>query len=123
MPAFKKVVPVLRVSDMQASVNFYETTLGFTLLWRATNDGAETCMLQAGALEMLISTGSHLGGEPRLTGTLYFHTDRVEDLFDRIKDQVVIVWPLETMEYGLKEFGIRDREGYTLAFAEDTTND
>ena len=42
----------------------------------------------------------------------------VQEFFERIKDQVEIVWPLETMEYGQREFGIRDCDGYTLAFAE-----
>jgi hypothetical protein len=28
------------------------------------------------------------------------------------------VWPLAAMDYGQKEFGIRDGDGYTLAFAE-----
>ena len=28
------------------------------------------------------------------------------------------VWPLEAMDYGQTEFGIRDCDGYTLAFAE-----
>ena len=40
------------------------------------------------------------------------------ELFTRIKDEAEIAWPLETMEYGTVEFGIRDRDGYTLAFAE-----
>ena len=42
----------------------------------------------------------------------------VEQFSERIKSQVEIVWPLETMDYGQTEFGIRDRDGYTLAFAE-----
>ena len=66
----------------------------------------------------MLSTGSHLGDKPVFSGTLYFNIDGVEELFERIKDQVEIVWPLELMEYGTREFGIRDCDGYTLAFAE-----
>jgi hypothetical protein len=29
------------------------------------------------------------------------------------------VWPLEQQEYGTREFGIRDPDGYVLAFAEE----
>ena len=29
-----------------------------------------------------------------------------------------VVWPLEVMDYGQKEFGIRDGDGYMLAFTE-----
>jgi catechol 2,3-dioxygenase-like lactoylglutathione lyase family enzyme len=39
MAEFKKIVPVLKVSDMQRAVDFYTGVLGFTACWRATNDG------------------------------------------------------------------------------------
>jgi uncharacterized glyoxalase superfamily protein PhnB len=104
---------------MQKAVAFCTGILGFTVAWEAANDGGgENCMLQAGAVRLLLSTGSHLGEKPQFTGTLYFHMAGVREFFERIKDQVEIVWPLETMDYGQKEFGIRDGDGYTLAFAE-----
>jgi catechol 2,3-dioxygenase-like lactoylglutathione lyase family enzyme len=119
MAEFKKIVPVLKVSDMQKSVDFYTGKLGFRVAWRAANDGGgENCMLQAGDTNLLFSTGSHLGDKPQFTGTLYFHMTGVQEFFERIKHPVEIVWPLETMDYGQKEFGIRDGDGYTLAFAE-----
>jgi uncharacterized glyoxalase superfamily protein PhnB len=119
MTEFKKIVPVLKVSDMQRAVDFYTGILGFTVCWRAANDGGgENCMLQAGNTDVLLSTGSHLGDKPQFTGTLYFSVQGVRGFFDQIKSKVEIVWPLETMDYGQTEFGIRDRDGYTLAFAE-----
>ena len=119
MAEFKKVVPVLKVSDMQNSVDFYTGVLGFSVAWRAANDGGgENCMLQAGAADLLLSTGPHLGDRTQFTGTLYFHTAGVREFFERIKNQVEVVWPLETMDYGQTEFGIHDGDGYTLAFAE-----
>ncbi|HEV3262114.1 MAG TPA: glyoxalase superfamily protein [Gemmataceae bacterium] len=119
MAAFKKIVPVLKVSDMQKAVGFYTGVLGFTVAWRAANDGGgENCMLQAGAVDLLLSTGTHLGEKPQFTGTLYFQMAGVQAFFERIRHEVEIVWPLETMDYGQTEFGIRDCDGYTLAFAE-----
>jgi uncharacterized glyoxalase superfamily protein PhnB len=119
MAKFKTIVPVLKVADMQRAVDFYTGVLGFTACWRAANDGGgENCMLQAGAASLLLSTGSHLGDQPRFTGTLYFHMDGVEEFFERTKGKVEIVRPLETMDYGQREFGIHDPDGYTLAFAE-----
>jgi catechol 2,3-dioxygenase-like lactoylglutathione lyase family enzyme len=119
MAEFQKIVPVLKVSDMQKSGEFYTDVLGFTVAWRATNDlGGDNCMLQAGATNLLLSTGSHLGDTPQFTGTLYFHMAGVREFFERIKNQVEVVWPLEAMDYGQTEFGIKDCDGYTLAFAE-----
>ena len=58
MAEFQNVVPVLKVSDMQKSVDFYTGVLGFSVAWQAANDGGgENCMLQAGATDLLLSTG------------------------------------------------------------------
>jgi catechol 2,3-dioxygenase-like lactoylglutathione lyase family enzyme len=124
MTEFLKIVPVLKVTDMQRSVDFYTGILGFTVAWRAANDGGgENCMLQAGAADLLLSTGAHLGDRPQFTGTLYFNMAGVQEFFERVKSQVDIVWPLEAMDYGQREFGIRDSDGYTLAFAEALEGD
>jgi catechol 2,3-dioxygenase-like lactoylglutathione lyase family enzyme len=115
---FKRIVPVLKVSDMHKSVDFYTGVLGFSVAWRASNDGGENCLLRAGATDLLLSTGPHLGGEPQFTGTLYFHMSGVREFFERVKGRAEVVWPLEAMDYGQTEFGIKDCDGYTLAFAE-----
>jgi catechol 2,3-dioxygenase-like lactoylglutathione lyase family enzyme len=121
---FKNVVPVLKVADLRRAVKFYTNVLGFSVAWQADNDGGgENVMLQTGATGLLLSTGSHLGDKPQFTGTLYFNMIGVEEFFESIKANVDIVWSLETMEYGQREFGIRDPDGYTLAFAEATGNE
>jgi uncharacterized glyoxalase superfamily protein PhnB len=116
---FTTIVPVLKVANMQRAVAFYTEVLGFTVCWQAANDGGgENCMLASGATNMLLSTGSHLGDRPQFTGTLYFNMVGVREFFEQIKHKVEIAWPLETMDYGQREFGIKDCDGYTLAFAE-----
>lgn len=115
---FRAVMPVLRVTDMQRAIDWYTGILGLGQLWRSAADGGgENCMLGEGTVRVLLSTGSHLGGTPAFTGTLYFDTPEVRALFDRIRDKADVVWPLEAMEYGTLEFGIRDPDGYVLAFA------
>jgi len=119
MTSFQKVMPVLRVADLQKAVEWYTRVLGFGVCWRAANDGGgENCMLEAGETAVLLSTGAHLGEKPAFTGTLYFEMKGVEEFYARVKDRIEIVWPLESMEYGTREFGVRDLDGYTLAFAE-----
>ncbi len=116
----KSVMPVLRVSDLDKALHFYRGLLGFGLVWRADNDGdGENCMLESGDVALMLSTGSHLGDTPRLTGTLYFNMMGVSELYEALKDRVEIAWPLSEMDYGTLEFGIHDPEGYTLAFAQE----
>jgi len=112
-------MPVLRVADLERAIDWY-VRLGFTLCWRAPNDGGgENSMLEAGETSLMLSTGSHLGDKPAFTGTLYFATSGVRELYELVKDTVEMVWPLSEMDYGTLEFGIRDRDGYLLAFAEE----
>jgi uncharacterized glyoxalase superfamily protein PhnB len=84
----------------------------------AAEGEGEICFLQAGDTELLLTTGSHLGGPPSFTGTLYFRVAGVDDLFTRVSGRPEVVWPLELQEYGTREFGVRDPDGYLLAFAE-----
>jgi uncharacterized glyoxalase superfamily protein PhnB len=119
MPNFLKIVPVLKVADLSRALEFYTSVLGFSVAWHAENDGGgENAMLRAGQANVLLSTGSHLGDKPQFTGTLYFEMSGVRQFFEEIQERVEVVWPFETMDYGQQEFGIRDRDGYVLAFAE-----
>jgi catechol 2,3-dioxygenase-like lactoylglutathione lyase family enzyme len=117
-------MPVLRVTDLQRSIDFYVKVLGFELLWRSPNDGGgENCMLQSGEATVMLSTGTHLGGKPAFTGTLYFEMVGVRDFYTQIKDLIEIVWPLSSTDYGTQEFGVRDLDGYMLAFSESADGD
>jgi uncharacterized glyoxalase superfamily protein PhnB len=123
MIRFHSIMPVLRVSDIQRALDWYIAVLGFELVRRFGADGGEgddSAMLSAGATHVLLSTGAHLGGEPRLTGTIYFQVSGVDELYSRLKDRVTLVWPLEDQEYGTREFGVRDPDGYVLAFCEES---
>jgi uncharacterized glyoxalase superfamily protein PhnB len=116
---FRAITPVLKVADLHRAVAFYTEVLGFEVCWQAANDGGgENCMLKAGRASVLLSTASHLGDKPQFTGTLYFNRTGVRDFFEMVRHRAEVVWPLEVMDYGQTEFGIRDRDGYTLAFAE-----
>jgi catechol 2,3-dioxygenase-like lactoylglutathione lyase family enzyme len=116
----KAIMPVLRVTDMDVSIGFYTGVLGFEVTWRKPADGGgENCLLSWGMTELMLSTGSHLGGAPAMTGTLYFGGSGVAALYEQVTGNVQVVWPLSDMEYGTREFGIRDPDGYVLAFAEE----
>jgi uncharacterized glyoxalase superfamily protein PhnB len=39
-------------------------------------------------------------------------------LWDSVAPTADVVWPIADMDYGTREFGIRDPDGYLLAFAE-----
>ena len=116
---FHAIIPVLKVTDLRRSIDWYFTVLGFQSQAVSPGDGGgENCFVRAGDLELLLSTGPHLGGPPAFTGTLYFRVTGVAELYASVNGRAEIVWPLEDQEYGTREFGVRDPDGYVLAFAE-----
>jgi uncharacterized glyoxalase superfamily protein PhnB len=104
---------------MDRAAAFYTGVLGFAVRWREPADGGgESCMLESGNARVLLSTGSHLELPPRFTGTLYFDMGGVREFWERVRGACDVVWPLEEMDYGSLEFGVRDPDGYVLAFSE-----
>jgi predicted enzyme related to lactoylglutathione lyase len=103
---------LLRCRDFEETRRFYRAVLGFEV-----RDSAEGTLTVARQGSRLIFTAADLwGGEPRLTGTIYFTLPDVDAYFASIRDKVTVLWPVQDMPYGSREFGIRDCNGYHLAF-------
>ena len=115
----KGPVPILYVPDMDESIRFYTDVLGFSCANRA--DGWAT--LQCGLAEIMLSPpNEHLPFEkPGFTGSLYFQAEELDALWEKLRDKVVIVYPIENFDYGMREFAIRDINGYILQFGQEIT--
>ena len=104
---------LLKCGNVDETKSFYSEILAFDV-----SDSAEgTCTVQK-AGGTIIFTGEDLwGGHPHCTGTIYFFIPNVDEYYDAIKNKAIVRWPPEDMSYGTREFGIKDCNGYTLAFA------
>lgn len=58
--------------------------------------------------------------KPQFTGSLYFNTDDDGGWWEKLKDKADVFYPLEEFEYGMREFAIKDCDGYILQFGKDT---
>jgi hypothetical protein len=56
--------------------------------------------------------------EPICSGTFYFYSEDVTALAAEFREKVNFAWGPEVMEYGMREFGLQDPNGYYLAFTE-----
>ena len=112
-------IPILYVRDVEESVRFYCDVLGF----RCANRTDVWASLERDLAEIMISLpNEHLSFEKALfTGTFYFHSNDVDGLWERFRDKVTIVYPIENFEYGMREFAIRDINGYILQFGKEIT--
>lgn len=59
------------------------------------------------------------GAECQFTGFLYLFVDDVDAEAARLEPLVKTIWGPEDMEYGLREFGFEDLNGYRLVLAKD----
>ena len=114
------IVPVLYVPDVSQGVRFYCDVLGFECT--GPTDGW-ACVEKNGVELMLSVPNAHLPFEkPQFTGSLYFKLDspaQVDELWNSLKDKVRVVYPIEDFEYGMREFGIYDNDGYILNFGSE----
>jgi hypothetical protein len=56
---------------------------------------------------------------PAFTGTLYFYPESVDAFYEEIKDQAPPAWGPEVRDWGSRELGLRDPNGYFLTFTEE----
>jgi uncharacterized glyoxalase superfamily protein PhnB len=116
------LVPMLETADIEATIDYYTRTLGFTLdaTWPA--EGPKTwCRLVAGNVVLMFMTPDEEARPraPQITGQLYCYPPDVDALWRELRDRVDVVWPLADWDHGMREFQIRDCNGYVLRFGQE----
>ena len=112
--------PMLAVNNIDDTVRFYRDVLGF----ECVNQMDGWAALCKDSVEVMISPpNAHEPFEkPALTGSIYFNTSDVDALWEQIKDKAKIVYPIENFFYGMREFAIRDNNGYILQFGQEISD-
>ena len=134
----KKINPNLMVKDVKETVEFYQQKLGFKLIMAVpeTQDGVLNkipenkkvvyALVKNGDVEIMFQAENSFKKDvPTLkeatlgaSCTFYIELENLEDFYKEIKNKVDVVKELFTTWYGMKEFYIRDNNGYILTFAE-----
>ncbi len=118
------LAPILVTDDMARSVRFYVEVLGFTCGLQS----AAYSNLQRDAVRiMLAAPNAHEAWKgPSFTGQLYIGLENpaaVDALWAAVKDRAEILYAVTDFDYGAHEFGIRDDNGYHLAFGAPTKSE
>lgn len=115
----EKLSPVLYTKKIEESIVFYTRKLGF----RCENMNVELgwALLCLDEIELMLSyPNEHIGfDKPVFTGSFYFRIVGVDEIWEKIKSEVDVCYPLQQFEYGMKEFAIYDNNGYLLQFGEE----
>ena len=105
---------LLKCHDIKTTKAFYQDILEFNI----QDNSNSTCTVEKEEGRIIFTAEDLWGGEPKCTGTIYFFVDDVEKYYQQIKDKAIVQWPLQDMPYGTREFGVKDYDGYSLAFAQ-----
>lgn len=126
------------VKDVKETVEFYKNNLGFELIMAVpeTQDGvlAEIpedqkvvyALVKNGNVEIMFQAEKSLKEDIKIfekyeigaSMSLYIEVENLEDFYNKIRGRVEVVKEFFTTWYGMKEFYIRDNNGYILGFAE-----
>jgi len=112
------VVPMIHVPDVRATVGWY-TSVGFRLVRQNEEDGEiNWAKLTFGNSEVMFQSGGKPSTQHRREVDLYILADDVDDLHRRLKDRIQFVIDLYDAFYGMREFTIRDCNGFWITFGQ-----
>lgn len=113
-----RITPFLYTGHFQETIEFYTQVLEFDCL---TENPTFWACLEKDGIQIFVSLpNEHIGFEKAtFTGSFYFNTPNVDEIWEQLKDRTNICYPLEDFDYGMREFAIYDNNGYLLQFGQD----
>ena len=106
-----KLIPMLPVRSMPASVDFYRK-LGFRTEER--NDSWRWAMLSLGDCRLMVDESINVHPDIPRTSVLYLYPDDISEFHEQVRRNGVVVPDLEVTFYGMTEFRIDDPDGNRL---------
>ncbi len=114
--------PILWTKDLQETVSFYETVLGF----KSQSDFPNFASLCKDDVEIMVvvPTGEpeendNFFPKPTLTGSIYIFMQGVDEFWEALKDVAQIKTPIDDRQYRMRDFSIFDNNGYEIVFGQD----
>lgn len=116
--------PVLLVSDLQKSVDYWTSKIGFKA--RVWGEPPDFAILRRDNAFLMLSqkpTGHEIVPNWKIKDKLwnaYFWIDDADLLFEELKSAGALIdYDLCDQPYGVREFGIQDLDGHDIAFGQD----
>lgn len=119
-------VPQLTAPSLKDTVDFYVSVLDFTCKtldeeWKiaSINKDEVTVELVHPQARFPYNSGEPFNA-PVFTGAVYIHVDGkgIDELWEKVKDKAEVCFPVQDFDYGMREFGIYDNNGYLLQFGQ-----
>ena len=120
--------PILWTKDLEQTITFYETVLSFKKQTQFPN----FVSLTRDNVEIMFvlpidepqdckdpNSKEEFFPNPQLTGSIYITTEKVDELWESVKDKATIESSIADRQYLIRDFAILDNNGYELVFGMD----
>ncbi|HMG71885.1 MAG TPA: VOC family protein [Pyrinomonadaceae bacterium] len=124
MPKLCSAAPTFPVADVDGTIRWYETHLGFSsyafpenppyVFASVSRDQVEIMFQRIDGYQKTDLCHLRSGG----VWDAYIRMEGVKDFYEAVKEQVEIRMPLRQQGYGDWEFEVQDPNGYILVFSE-----
>jgi uncharacterized glyoxalase superfamily protein PhnB len=114
-----RLIPMLPVRSMPASVEFYQNMLGFKVERR--NDDWGWAMLCFDECRLMVDQSINAHPEAPRQSIVYLYPDNVVEYHKQVRKNGLAVPELEITFYGLTEFRISDPDGNRLWIGQNTS--
>ena len=109
---FRASTPILPVHDVKETADFYREKLGFHVEGIWENPNYASISRGGAAIDFGEGRPDHVG-----SGVCYIHVSDVEAIHQHLKEAgVEMVGTLESRDYGMRDFRVRDNNGNLLIF-------
>ena len=125
----KNMIPMLNISSLETSLEFYREALGFEVVsakdaldeyrWGVIRSGDTELMLSETDTALNLPKGIDPHHNTDWPVIYYFYPDDVEALYRDVVGKGFKATPLEVTFYGMKEFSLQDPDGHMLSFGQD----
>jgi uncharacterized glyoxalase superfamily protein PhnB len=127
--ALKNLIPMLNVSDIKASLEFYCEALDFKVVsnpeavqewgWATIRSGWTELMLSQTDSPPTPVTDADPHANNAWPVIFYFYPDDVARLYAQVIANGYRPTPLQVTIYGMREFSLVDPDGHMLSFGQD----
>jgi uncharacterized glyoxalase superfamily protein PhnB len=127
---FKGVTPNLMCNDLVRSLKFYRDVLGFEVSQTVPPDKAPFIFAWMKRGNVSIFLNQHMPPQPAQsdlfagqaiggTASIYIELTGIDELAKAVEQRgAKFAMPIHTEFYGMREFAVKDPDGYVLIFAE-----
>ena len=113
-----KLTPLMRTKNLQGTIDWYVNQLGFTCTDHVPKYGFARVQLHNADIMLATPNDHYPFDQPNFTGSFYINTNNVDAWWEKLKDKCKVCYPIETFDYGMREFGIFDINGYLIQFGQ-----